>query len=174
MNDVLKAAQWFQEHAAQFKVDRKRIIVAGNSAGGHLALMTAMAPASAGLGPSIKLAAAIDFFGIADVADQLTGPNEREYAKAWIPEQPDRLALARRVSPITYVRKGLPPILVLHGDADPTVPYQQSVMLVNALKSAGDDAELITVPGGRHEFPPEEMTQLWPRIFQWLKKHKIA
>jgi acetyl esterase/lipase len=174
VNDVLKAAQWFQDHAAQYKVDRKRILVTGSSAGGHLALMTAMTPASAGLGDPIKIAAAIDFFGIADVADQLTGPNERDYAVAWIPEQPDRIQLARRLSPFTYVRKGLPPILVLHGDEDPTVPYEQSVALVKALKVAGGDAELITVPGGRHGFTPAEMDQLWPQIFRWLKKHKIG
>ncbi|MGA2882979.1 MAG: alpha/beta hydrolase [Bryobacteraceae bacterium] len=174
VNDVLKAARWFHDHAAHYQVDPKRIVAAGDSAGGHLALMTAMTPASADLGPSIRIAAAIDFFGIADVADQVTGPNERPYAVAWIPEQPDRMELARRVSPITYVRKGLPPILVLHGDADPTVPYEQSVTLVKALKNAGDDAELLTVPEGRHEFTPEEMTQLWPQIFQWLKKRKIA
>jgi len=174
VNDVLQAARWFQDHAAQYKVDPKRIVAAGDSAGGHLALMTAMTPASAALGPSIKIAAAIDFFGIADVADQVAGPNERPYAAAWIPEQPDRLELARRVSPIAYVRKGLPPLLVLHGDADPVVPYEQSVALVKALKNAGNDAELITVPGGRHEFTPDEMSKLWPQIFQWLKKRKIA
>jgi acetyl esterase/lipase len=174
VNDVLKAAQWFQDHAAQYKVDRKRILATGSSAGGHLALMTAMTPASAGLGSSIKIAAVVDFFGVADVADQLVGPNQRPSAVAWIPEQPDRLELARRVSPITHVRKGLPPILVLHGDADMVVPYQQSVALVNALKSASDDAELITVPGGQHGFTSAEMEQLWPRIFQWLRKRKIG
>jgi acetyl esterase/lipase len=62
-------------------VDRKRIIAVGNSAGGHLALMLAMAPASADLGPSTKIAAVVDFFGVADVA----GP--------WIPEQPKRMEL---------------------------------------------------------------------------------
>jgi len=173
VNDVLKAAQWFQDHAAQYKVDRKRILATGNSAGGHLALMVAMTPASADLGLPIKIAAAIDFFGIADVADQLAGPNQRPYAVAWIPEQPNRMELARRLSPITYVRKRLPPILALHGDADSVVPYQQSVALVKALKNADDDAELFTVPGGQHGFTPAEMDQLWPRIFQWLKKHKI-
>src|SRR5580698_5992491 len=55
VNDVLKAAQWFQEHAGQYRVDRKRIIATGDSAGGHLALMLAMAPAD--LGPSTKIAA---------------------------------------------------------------------------------------------------------------------
>jgi acetyl esterase/lipase len=174
VNDVLKAAQWFQEHAAQYKVDRNRIVAMGGSAGGHLALMTAMTPASADLGVPIKIAAAIDFFGIADVADQLAGPHQQPYAVAWLPEQPGRMDLARRLSPIIYVRKGLPPILVLHGDADPTVPYEQSVTLVKALKNAGDDAELITIPGGGHLFTPAQMEQLWPQIFQWLKKHKIG
>jgi acetyl esterase/lipase len=177
VNDVLKAAQWFQDHAAMYRVDRKRILVSGDSAGGHLALMTAMTPASAGLGPSIKIAAVVDFYGIADVADQITGDHQRPYAVAWFsnqpPEQPDRMDLARRLSPITYVRKGLPPILALHGDADAVVPYEQSLTLVKALKSAGDEAELITVPGGQHGFPPVEMDQLWPRIFQWLKKRKL-
>jgi acetyl esterase/lipase len=174
VNDVLKAAQWFQDHAAEYKVDRKRIIATGGSAGGHLALMTAMTPASADLGPSIKIAAVIDFFGIADVADQLAGAHQQPYALAWIPEQPDRMELAGRLSPLTYVRKGLPPILVLHGDADSTVPYEQSVALVKALRNANDDAMLITVPGGQHLFTPAEMDQLWPQIFQWLKKHKVG
>ncbi len=174
VNDVLRAAQWFGDHAAEYRVDPKRIIAMGGSAGGHLALMTAMTPASADLGPVTKIAAVIDFFGIADVADQVTGAHEQPYAAAWVPEQPDRIALARRVSPIAYVRKGLPPILVLHGDADATVPYEQSVALVKALKSASDDAELITVPGGHHGFTPADMDNLWPRIFQWLKKRKIA
>jgi acetyl esterase/lipase len=172
VNDVLKAAQWFEDRAAQYHVDRKRIIATGGSAGGHLALMTALAPAD--LGPAIKIAAVVDFFGIADVADQLEGPHPRPYAVAWIPEQPGRMELARRLSPITYVRKGLPPILALHGDADEVVPYEQSVALVKSLKNAGDDAELITVPGGKHGFTPAEMDQLWPRIFQWLKKHKVV
>lgn len=168
VSDVLQAAQWFHNHAAKYKVDPNRILVAGGSAGGHLALMVGMTPAS------VKIAGVIDFFGIADVADQLTGPNAREYAAQWIPEQPNRMELARRMSPMTYVRKGLPPILALHGDADPVVPYQQSVNLTKAIRSAGGDAELITVPGGKHDFTPQEMDALWPQIFKWLKKHKIG
>jgi len=45
---------------------------------------------------------------------------------------------------------------------------------VKALKNAGDDAELITVPSGQHGFTPAQMDQLWPQIFQWLKKRKIS
>jgi len=174
VNDVLNAAQWLARHAAEYKVDPKRIVVTGESAGGHLALMIGMVPESAGFGPSTKVAAVIDFFGIADVPDQLEGPNSRPYAAAWIPEQPDRAGLARKLSPMTYVRKGLPPILAIQGDADPVVPYEQSVRLTKALKAAGDDTDLITIPGGKHGFTPDEMAQLWPQIFKWLKKHKIV
>jgi acetyl esterase/lipase len=174
VNDVLEAAKWFRDRAADYKVDPNQIIVTGNSAGGHLAMMVGMAPESAGLGPSIKIAAIVNFYGISDVPDQLQGPHQQTYAVTWVPEQPDRMELAKKLSPITYVRKGLPPVLSIHGDADPVVPYEQSVRLTKELKAAGDQAELITVPGGEHGFPPKEMSQLWPQIFKWLKKHKIS
>jgi acetyl esterase/lipase len=174
VSDVLQAAKWFHDHAAQYKVDPNRILVSGGSAGGQLALMVGMTPGSAGLGPTVKIAGVIDFFGIADVADQLAGPNARDYAAQWIPEQANRLELAHQMSPMTYVRKGLPPILALHGDADPLVPYQQSVNLIKAVKSVGGDAELITIPGGKHGFTLQEMDELWPQIFKWLKQHKIS
>ncbi len=174
VNDALQAARWFRDHAETYKVDTNQIIVTGGSAGGHLAMMVGMTPESAELGPVIKIAAVVNFYGISDVPDQLQGPNLREYAVTWIPEQPERMELGKRLSPITYVRKGLPPVLSIHGDADPTVPYEQSVRLTKALKAAGNQAELITVPGGKHGFPPEEMAKLWPQIFKWLKKHKIG
>ena len=174
VNDVLEAAQWFHDHAARFKVDPNQIIVMGESAGGHLALMVGMTPASAGLGPATKIAAVINFYGISDVADQLEGPHPASYTAEWVPEQPGRMDLARRISPVTYVRKGLPPILSLHGDADDTVQYYQSVRLTKALKVAGDDAELITVTGGHHGFSEAERAKLWPQIFKWLKKRRIG
>jgi acetyl esterase/lipase len=174
VQDVLNAAQWFHDHAADFKVDPNQILAAGDSAGGHLALMVAMTPESAELGPVTKIAAVINFYGISDVADQLEGPHQQRYAVEWIPDQPNRMDLARRLSPITYVRKGLPPVLSIHGDADAVVPYDQSVHLTKELKAAGDDTELITVPGGRHGFIPDEMTKLWPQIFKWLKKRRLG
>jgi acetyl esterase/lipase len=174
VNDVLEAAKWFRDHAADYKVDPNQIIVTGNSAGGHLAMMVGMAPESAGLGPSIKIVAIVNFYGISDVPDQLQGAHLQTYAVTWVPEQPGRMELAKKLSPITYVRKGLPPVLSIHGDADPVVPYDQSVRLTKELKAAGDQVELITVPGGEHGFPPEEMNKVWPQIFKWLKKHKIS
>jgi acetyl esterase/lipase len=72
------------------------------------------------------------------------------------------------------VRRGLPPILTIHGDADPVVPYSQSVQLTKTLKESGDDAELITVAGGKDGFDAAEMNRIWPQIFKWLKKRRIG
>ena len=172
--DVLDAAHWFEEHAKKYDVDTKRIVVTGGSAGGHLSLMVGMTPKSAKLGPPAKIAAVVNFYGITDVADQLSGPNMREYAVAWVPEQTGRLKLAARVSPMTYVRKGLPPILTIHGDADHTVPYQHGVNLTKALRDAGNDAELVSVPQGEHGFPKATEDEVYEHdIWPFLKKHGV-
>lgn len=169
VEDALNAAHWFRKHAREYNVDTKRIVVTGGSAGGHLALMVGMTPKSAKLGPPAKVAAVVNFYGITDVGDQLGGPNMRTYAVTWLPEQPGRMELARRLSPMTYVRRDLPPILTLHGDADQTVPYEHGVKLTKALQAAGVKAELITVPGGKHGFPKEKLDELYPQIFAFLK-----
>jgi acetyl esterase/lipase len=174
VTDVLTAAKWFSDHAEQYKVDPKKIIVTGRSAGGHLSLMVGMLPKDTDLGPVTRIAAVVNFYGITDVGDQLDGPHMRSYAVTWLPEQPGRMELANKLSPLTYVRKNLPPILTLHGDADQTVPYEHGVRLTNALKEAGVKTELITVPAGKHGFTPEQMNELWPQIFKFLKKYKLA
>src|SRR5204863_10213452 len=154
VTDVLKAAQWFRKNAKKYHVDPKRIIVTGDSAGGHLALMVAMTPKSAKLGPPGKVAAVVNFFGITDVADLLEGPHMQKYAVTWVPEQEKRRELAKRVSPMNYVRKVLPPILSPHGHVDNTVAYEHAVNLTRELKAAGAGARLITVSHVRRRCSP--------------------
>lgn len=174
VTDVLQAANWFRRNARRYQVDTNRIIVTGGSAGGHLALMVGLTPKSAGLGPPAKVAAVINFYGITDVADQLSGPNQREYAVTWLPEQEGRLELARRVSPITYVRKNVPPVLTIHGDSDLTVPYEHGLRLTRALRDAGADAELISIRGGKHGgFSQEQMAWIYQEIFRFLQARGI-
>lgn len=174
VEDVLLAAEWFRNNAAKYGVDKNKIVVTGDSAGGHLALMVGMTPKQAKFGPVGKVAAVVNFYGITDVPDQLEGEHMRQYAVTWLPASlPDRQEIARRVSPITWVRKDLPPILTIHGDADPTVPYEHGVDLTKALRDAKADAELIPVPQGVHGFPPEKMKELFDMIFRFLEKRKI-
>src|SRR3984885_12966620 len=143
VEDCLCALRYIAAQAKTYDIDTNRLVVTGESAGGHLALTTGMIPESAGLdrqcpgAPLPKVAAIIDWYGIADVVDLLDGPNRRNYAVQWLASLPNREEIARRVSPLTYVRPGLPPLLAIQGDADPTVPYQQSIRLTEALSKAG-------------------------------------
>ena len=74
----------------------------------------------------------------------------RTYAVSWLGSLPNREEIARRVSPVTYIRAGVPAVLTIHGDADPTVPYQQGVRLHKMLAGVGVANELMTIPGGKH------------------------
>jgi acetyl esterase/lipase len=173
VEDVLKAAQFVRRNADKWRIDDDRMIVTGGSAGGHLALMVGLAPKSAKLGPAANVAAVVNFYGITDVEDQIDGPNMRKYAATWVPPSPDRSDIARKVSPIEYVRKEAPAVLTIHGTADPTVPYEHGVRLTKALRDAGADAELISVPEGKHGFPKEQLDKLYEQIFEFARRRNL-
>ena len=180
VEDCLCALRWVIRNAGDYNIDTSRIVVSGDSAGGHLALTTGMIPASAGLDRQcpgreiLSVAAIINWYGITDVDDLLKAPNTRSYAVEWMASMPDRYDIAKRVSPLTYVRAGLPPILTIHGDADPTVPYQHGVQLHDALDAVGVANQLHTVPGGLHgRFNREETIAIFETIQQFLGAHGL-
>jgi acetyl esterase/lipase len=181
VEDCLCALRYVAAQAKTYDIDTNRLVVTGESAGGHLALTTGMIPESAGLdrqcpgAPLPKVAAIIDWYGIADVNDLLDGPNMKTYAVQWLGSLPNREEIARRVSPLNYVRAGLPPVLAIQGDADPTVPYQHSVRLTAALTKAGVQSQLITIPGGKHGgFTSEERTRIYVAIREFLAKNGLG
>jgi acetyl esterase/lipase len=182
VEDCRCALRWVIQHAKEYGIDTTRLVVSGGSAGGHLALTTGMLPASAGLdrqcpGPdNLSVSAIVNWYGISDVNELLDGPNMRAYAVTWLGSTADRDQIAKRVSPLTYVRAGLPPVLTIHGDADPTVPYTQSVRLHKALTDAGVPNELMTMPGGKHGFDcctPAGRQQAYAKIREFLAKHHV-
>jgi acetyl esterase/lipase len=177
VEDCLCALRWVAAQAKTYDFDTSRLVVSGDSAGGHLALTTGMIPESAGLDrecpgvPLPKVAAIVNWYGITQVGDLLDGLDRKAYAVAWLSSQPNRDEIAKRVSPLTYVRPGLPPVLTIHGDADPTVPYTQAVRLHEALKKADVANELLTISGGKHGgFTPEERTKIFLTIRNFLQK----
>ena len=182
VEDCRCALRWVIQHAKEYGVDVNKVVVSGDSAGGHLALTTGMLPASAGLdrecpGPdNLKVAAIVNWYGISDVSELLDGPNMKAYAVQWLGSASDREQIARRVSPLTYVRAGLPPVLTIHGDADPTVPYTQSVRLHKALADAGVANELMTIPGGKHGFDCctlAQRTSAYAKIREFLTRQRV-
>jgi acetyl esterase/lipase len=181
VEDCLCALRWVAANAKTYHIDAKRLVISGGSAGGHLSLATGMIDESAGLDrqcpgvPLPKAAAILNWYGITDVADLLDGPNRKSYAVQWLGSRPDRIEVARRVSPLTYVRSGLPPILTIHGDADPTVPYEHAKRLHEALGKAGVPNKLYTVPGGKHgRFTADERVKVYVAIREFFAAHGLG
>jgi acetyl esterase/lipase len=184
VEDVRCALRWVYRNASKYHFDTGRIVATGHSAGGHLALMAGMLPEGtdldsecpAGPGePPLKVAAIVNWYGITDVADLLHGKDRETYAVEWIGAQPDKMALARHVSPLTYVRPGLPPIITIQGDHDPTVPYSQGVRLRDALTKAHDPNELVTIPGGVHGgFSDPQTIWAYRQVWRFLAAHGLA
>jgi dipeptidyl aminopeptidase/acylaminoacyl peptidase len=85
---------------------------------------------------------------------------------------PDRNEIAARISPLNFVTSELPPIITIHGDADPTVPYNHAKQLHSLLDRAEVTNELVTVPNGRHGgFSANEMIRIYERVFQFLDEN---
>ena len=187
IEDCRCALRWVVGHAKDYNFDVGRIVIAGASAGGHLALTTGMIPSSAGFDRICqeqgepRIAAIVDFFGITDVADLLDGPNKKPfpetwpYTVQWLGNQANRDAVAKAASPLTYVRAGVPPTIAIHGDADPLVPYAHSTRLNEALQKAGVAHELVTVPGGGHgNFSLDQWQRAYTAIEKFLGTHVTA
>lgn len=178
VEDALLAAQWFWDYLDYYNVDRNRYVVTGASAGGHLALMVGMATPEAGLGPTspsdFQIAATVNGYGPSDVVDLLQ--RNTDWAVQWLPaETADRNDLALRVSPVSYVRGDIAPLLTVHGSDDTTVPVAQSQALTEQLQQAGADAGLVLVTGAGHGF--SSPASAWPdaegAIFDFLTEHGI-
>jgi len=180
VEDCRCALRWVVQHAAEYNIDTNRIVLTGHSAGGHLSLTTGLLTPQAGLDnqcfgtETLKVAAIINWYGISDVADLIAGPNLKNYAVQWVGSQPERAAIAKRVSPLTYVHAGNPPVFTVHGDADPVVPYSQAVRLHQALTQAGVKNELVTIRGGGHGgFTSEQLQDAFAKITAFLTEQGV-
>lgn len=190
VEDCRCALHWVFANAEKYHFDSHSVIVTGGSAGGHLALTTGMLQPNAGFDRTCRVgennawtgpggtaddppvAAIVNFFGITDVLDMLHGPNSRGYAIEWIGYQPNADDLARAVSPINLVRKGLPPIITIHGTADKLVPYEQAVRLHKSLDQAGVTNQLFAVQGAGHGgFTPAQSIEIWNAVRAFLDKN---
>jgi acetyl esterase/lipase len=176
VEDARCALIYLIKNAAALNIDVNKIVLMGGSAGGHLALMAGL------LGndhrfdtncpgvENIKVAAIVDKYGITDVWDWAYGPKlTSKSATQWLGDKAKDEAFVKSVSPIYYVTKNSPPVFIVHGDADPTVPYQQSVDLHKKLLEAGVKTEFITVQGGLHgKFDKEKNSEINKAILKFI------
>lgn len=180
VEDCRCAFRWVVNHAAGYGIDPRRVVVTGGSAGGHLALLTAFgspgfeaACAEAGL-EEPKAQAVINYYGATDLVS--LWQTEDASLRKWFHASSVPEALAERLSPLTFVRSGLPPVLTLHGDADTTIPYDQAVRLHRALTGRGVPNQLLTVRGGahgRHQWSDSDILHAQQAIERFLRRHHI-
>jgi acetyl esterase/lipase len=183
IQDTRCALIYLINNAKALNIDVNKIVIMGGSAGGHLALMGGLLANDnrfdnncAGK-QKVKVAAIIDKWGITDVWDWAYGPRiKSKSAVNWLGDKSKDSVFAASVSPMSYVSRNSPPVLIVHGDADPTVPYEQSVALHEKLKASGVTTKFITVEGGLHgKFTKEknaELSQAYVEFILSLKEFK--
>lgn len=171
IEDTETAIRWVKAHAKEYKVDPKRIALIGESAGGHIvSFVGAKAQADT------AVAAVVPFYAPHDLVLQV------ESRKALGPSMEALFGLkelnddARKVlkngSPTTYLRKGMPPYLLLHGTKDEQVPYAQSVKFQEQMKALGNTCDFITIENGIHGMGGWQKlgSNYQQEMIDWLKK----
>lgn len=146
--DTASAIQWVKAHAAEYKVDVNRIAIIGESAGGYL--VSALGVTGKG---DTRVAAVVPFYAPHDLVTHVRRRNEMRGLGDLIGSHEMNEANFTKLammSPLNQMRPGLPPFLLIHGDADTTVAHEQSVAFQAKMKAAGNSCDLITVPGGGH------------------------
>ena len=162
VQDAILALQWFSRHASEYGADPSRIVVTGESAGAHLALMAA-------LRSGVRAAAVVNFYAVTD----LTTLSDRPAIQTVLPTA-GLAASIEELSPLTYVHAGsMPPVLSLHGTADTVVPIAQTVRLTRAIKEAGGDAAELYLEGAKHGFSEAELRTAYAAIFEFLRSRGI-
>jgi acetyl esterase/lipase len=165
LEDCKAAIRWLRAHSDEIGIDPNRIGVWGASAGGNLAALVGTTggirdfDVGENLDYSSRVQAVCDFYGPTDFLRMDThrlpdgqthnAPDspESKLVGGPIQDNPDKV---RRVNPITYVDKNAPPFLIVHGTLDRLVPFNQSELLVAALKAAGASVKFHPVEGGGH------------------------
>lgn len=153
IEDIEAAIRFVKAHAKEYKVDLSRVVLMGESAGGALVSFVGVQNKSA-----IKLAAVVPFYGVHDWQQRAeeeaagkVGPSIwREFFSVPAGNSPEAIKRMKEVSAASYIKKGLPPFLLIHGTEDTQVYYQQSVVMQQRMKKAGNVCDLITVTGGPH------------------------
>jgi len=180
--DCRYALNWIYENAAQYKFDTTRIIVSGESAGGHLALMTGFMAHDREifiLGKPItrqlKVAAVINWFGISDMEKIATFWNSDDFVRSLTGDKLTKEYIYETCSPLTYVNPAVPPVLTIHGDKDDCVPVIHGQMLHDALDKNHVKNKLLIIKGKRHgDFDEKEMSQSFDAIWKFLKDLSIT
>lgn len=171
--DIKSAIRYLKAHGGRYHIDPERFGVMGESAGGYLSAMAALADDPAFdvgdyLEYSSKVQAACPWYPPTDVTG-FPYPSPVESAAS-----PESLLLgmnvmlhqeeALKACPVSYVTKDAPPFMIIHGIDDHTVPFSQGEILHDKLEAAGCDVKLIAIEGADHADRQFFQEETWQRI----------
>jgi acetyl esterase/lipase len=143
VKDARSAVRYVRAHAAELGIDPQKIIVSGGSAGGHLAVATAMFDGVDEAGEDTKVSpvpnALVLLFPVIDTSKE--GYGNAKIGERW-----------KELSPAHNVRAGLPPTITFHGTGDTTCPFKGAQMFHDAMLKAGNRSELVVNEGGAHGY----------------------
>lgn len=173
LDDVLTAIRWVKANAARYKGDSSRIALIGYSAGGQLATFAATV-----VDDSVRVQAVVGYAPPTDFVQELPmrgnvlGRAQQGLLNRPRELTPEALGMLRALSPINHLRPGLPPFLLLHGDADKSVPYEQSVAFQAKLHANDVRCDLIRLTGAPHRLTDwnKFMPDHGARMIAWLRR----
>ncbi len=165
VHDIKAAIRFLRAKAGELGCDPGRFIIVGSSAGGHLAALVGVSNGHKELEGDIgghrsvssDVQGVVSFYGAANL-QTILGQSTPHGLGVRVPAlqlllggQPDeKPALARLASPVAHVDANDPPLLLIHGDADPQMPIEQSRELLTAYREANRPVEFIVMPGSVH------------------------
>jgi acetyl esterase/lipase len=157
IEDVKMAVRWVHEHAEEYHLDAQRIGVWGHSSGGHLAALLG----ASGDRRTPEDKPVIERYSVqVQAVATLSGPADLLHMGEWNPNPNsfesqllggpvlERVELARNASPVAFINGAMPPFLIIHGIQDDLVPFQQAVILNNALIAVNANVRFLLVEGG--------------------------
>ncbi len=184
IHDCKAAVRWLRANARKYNLDANKFAAWGGSAGGHLVALLGASGGVADLEGSVndlkessRVQAVVDWFGPTDFLHIGSAESDLQHNAPDSPESKliggpllENKDKAAKASPVSYVSKDAPPFLIMHGDRDRTVPFNQSELLYAALKKAGVDATLVPMKGAGHGFGgPEAIAPVRDFLARCLK-----
>jgi acetyl esterase/lipase len=181
IGDVQRAVRFVRLHAKEYNVDPDHIGLTGGSSGGHLSLMAALTADDGRADAkdpvdriSSRVQALVAWFPPTDMVNWAEEKGYQKLEKA----QPDLFprifgkvtdleAQLKAISPIYQAKESAPPLLLIHGDADKTVPVQQSHALKAKYEELKRPVRLIVKPGGGHTYWPG-IADNYPEVWKWF------
>ena len=177
IEDIRSVMNYIILHAKELNIDPKRIVLMGGSAGAHLALMGGLLENDRRFDTycvgkeNMKVAAIISKYAPTDFVDKADKFYTYKSLLNWMGDKAEDLTFRASISPITYIKKTSPPVFIVHGNADPIVPYEQSVKLQKKLNEVGVFNEFITVEDGKHGgFEKDKNSEINKATIEFLKK----